>query len=101
MARITISLMQEFDRLSNDIIVIGGTNRIDRIDEALLRRFTVKHEVKRLDKLEREEMISDFYSDIGIEISLKDFEELAEPDDTQAALMNRMIMVLVNHFMEE
>lgn len=48
MGRITISLMQEFDRLPNDVIVIGATNRKDRIDEALLRRFTIHHEVKRL-----------------------------------------------------
>lgn len=101
MTRITISLMQEFDKLPNDVIVIGATNRMDRIDEALLRRFTVKHEVKRLDKPERGLMISKFYKDVGIDISDKQFFDLVEPDDTQAGLMNRMIMVLLYYFMEE
>ena len=44
MARITIALMQELDRVKNDTIIIGATNRLDMIDKALLRRFTIKHE---------------------------------------------------------
>ena len=47
-ARVTITLMQEFDKLTNDIIVIGATNRMDRMDDALLRRFSIKHEVNVL-----------------------------------------------------
>ena len=48
MARIVIGLMQAFDMLSNDVIVIGATNRKDLLDVALLRRFSLKHEIKRL-----------------------------------------------------
>lgn len=48
MNRIVIALMQEMDRLPNHIIVIGTTNRFDRIDPALIRRFVLSHEVKLL-----------------------------------------------------
>ena len=41
MNRITIAVMQELDRLSNNVILIGTTtNRADVLDEALVRRFT-------------------------------------------------------------
>ena len=43
--RTTISLMQELDRLPNHVALIAATNRIDMVDEAVLRRFSVKHEV--------------------------------------------------------
>lgn len=43
--RITVTVMQEFDRLMNHQIVIGATNRLDVIDEALTRRFSKIHEV--------------------------------------------------------
>lgn len=40
--RVTITLMQEFDRLPNDVIVLGATNRLDILDEAFISRFPVK-----------------------------------------------------------
>lgn len=45
MDRIVIALMQELDRMPNNVIVIGTTNRFDRLDTALVRRFTIQHEV--------------------------------------------------------
>ncbi len=101
MARTTISLMQEFDKLSNDAIVIGATNRIDRMDEALLRRFTRKHEIKRLNEHERWEMGMKFFCDVGCQISGSELEEITFVDDTQAGLMNRMIEFLADHLMED
>ena len=50
MNRITIAVMQELDRLSNNVILIGTTNRADVLDEALVRRFTFKHHVKELSR---------------------------------------------------
>ena len=48
MSRVVISLMQEMDRLPNNVIVIGTTNRFDRIDKALARRFTLSYEIKQM-----------------------------------------------------
>lgn len=98
MSRIVISLMQNLDTLTSDITLLGATNRLDIIDEALLRRFTTKHEVKRLDVNERREMAEKFFADVEYEISPVELMELAEVHDTQAGLMNRIVMVMVRHY---
>ena len=44
LARTTISLMQCLDRLNDGQIIIAATNRYDRLDPALVRRFQRKFE---------------------------------------------------------
>lgn len=67
MARIVIGLMQSFDLLENDIIVIGATNRKDMIDDALIRRFTIKHEIKTLNNNNAYRLITNYLDDLKIE----------------------------------
>lgn len=67
MARIVIGLMQSFDLLENDIIVIGATNRKDMIDDALIRRFTIKHEIKILNNNNAYRLITNYLDDLKIE----------------------------------
>lgn len=100
MSRIVISLMQNLDTLTSDITLLGATNRLDIIDEALLRRFTTKHEVKRLAVNERRQMAESFFDDVGYKISPIELMELAAVHDTQAGLMNRIVMVMVRHYTE-
>lgn len=69
MSRITISLMQELDKISNQAIIIAATNRLDRIDKALIRRFSKVHEVKKLTDAELETLKNNYLMDIGIELS--------------------------------
>lgn len=91
LARITITLMQEFDKLTNDTIVIGATNRKDRIDEALLRRFSLKHEVKALDATEKEEMVRKYLNDINITFSEPEMKSMIENNENQSMLLNDLI----------
>lgn len=101
LSRIVITLMQNFDTLTNNTVVIGATNRIGDIDEALLRRFNIKHEVKRpADKKERSEMAIKFFNDVNFPITDPELKRLIlESDkDTQADFMNRMITILADHF---
>lgn len=88
--RITVTLMQEFDKLSSGTIVIGATNRIDRMDEAFLRRFSIRHEMKRLDFAGRREMVERFFKSINISIPF-DVEEYCKADKTQAEISIDMI----------
>lgn len=44
--RVTITLLQEFDKLPNDVIVIAATNRVDLLDEAFISRCAVREEFK-------------------------------------------------------
>ena len=100
MSRIVISLMQNLDTLTSDITLLSATNRMDIIDEALVRRCTTKHEVKRFDENERREMAEKFFCDVGYKISPSELRELAALHDTQAGLMNRIVMVLVRLYTE-
>lgn len=101
MARTTITLMQEFDKLTNDIIVIGATNRIDRIDEALLRRFSVKHEVKALTIEEKEQMIAKFLCDVKMAFSHEEIAELIRNGGNQSELLNKLIRKISYKLYEE
>jgi len=91
MARITITLMQEFDKLPNDVIVIGATNRIDRVDEALLRRFSLKHEVKILTEPEKFELVKKYLTDINMVFSKEEIEFLVKNNANQSLLLNNLI----------
>lgn len=66
MNRITITLMQELDRLTNVHVVLAATNRLDIIDSALLRRFSRKHEVMVFDAHEKEAMMRRLLDDVGV-----------------------------------
>lgn len=65
-ARITVTIMQEMDKLSGDQILIAATNRKDLIDPALLRRFSIQHHVKPFTEEDKENMIHIFWEGIGI-----------------------------------
>lgn len=69
MNRIVITLMQEMDRVTNDMIVIGTTNRFDRLDPAMLRRFTVVQEIFPFTEEETCDLVQLFYKSIDEEIS--------------------------------
>lgn len=99
MARVTISLLQEFDRLPNTAVVLGATNRMDRIDEALLRRFSIQHEVKALTLEERILFIKCFLDDVGIE--LENAEELAKEYPNQSALLNAIIREISEQMLQK
>ena len=65
--RTTITLMQELDRLPNHVTLIAATNRLDMVDEALMRRFSVKHEIKNMTQEELSAMMHHFVKATGTE----------------------------------
>lgn len=68
MNRIVIALMQEMDQLPNNVIVIGTTNRFDRLDPALIRRFTITHEVMPMSPEDVRELAYKFFKYAGIHV---------------------------------
>lgn len=101
MSRIVISLMQNLDTLTSDVVLLGATNRLDIIDEALLRRFTTKHEVKRLNEQERYEMANKFLADVDFDYEDEWLVGIRERDNTQAGLMNELVEALVERYVED
>lgn len=104
MNRIVIALMQEMDRLSNNVIVIGTTNRFDRLDPALVRRFPLQYELKPLTASEVMCLAERFFAYAGIDASpwLQDWCRQAFGDDTPAsAVIRECTEVIVRQVLEE
>lgn len=101
MSRIVISLMQNLDTLTSDVVLLGATNRLDIIDEALLRRFATRHEVKRLNEQERYEIASKFLADVDFDYDDDWLIGICERDNTQAGLMNELVEALVEKYVED
>lgn len=64
MNRTTISLMQNPDQLSSDVVLLAATNRPELIDDAVKRRFPIWHEVQVLSPDELLQMSEHFLADV-------------------------------------
>lgn len=95
MSRIVIGLMQSFDLLENDSIVIGATNRKDMIDEALIRRFSIQHEVKTLSNNEAYNLVTKFLEDLEIKYDYKDILSYTETHHKQSEIIKDIIKNIV------
>lgn len=91
--RMVITLMQEFDRLPPDVVVLAATNRLDILDPAFTRRFSLTHEVVRLTKEERLTLAERFLSDVGFNLGADAVEALVDKYEgkSQSYLVNALI----------
>lgn len=91
--RMVITLMQEFDRLPPDVIVLAATNRLDILDPAFTRRFSLTHEVVRLTKEEMLTLAERFLADVGFELGAGAVKTLVDKHDgkSQSYLVNALI----------
>lgn len=72
-SRITVTIMQELDLMKRrqvDAILIGCTNRIDIMDDALKSRFSIKKELKDLDNSEKLAYIQLVLNDMGVSYNM-------------------------------
>lgn len=95
MSRVVISLMQSFDLLDNEIIVIGATNRKDMIDEALIRRFSIIHEVKTLNPEEVQTLITNYMKDVNIEFDEINIKEYSIYHNKQSEIVKDIVKGIV------
>lgn len=91
MNRVTITIMQELDQLPNDVVLLAATNRIDTIDDAVLRRFSIKHEVKPFDDCEKKRLLSAFLCDVGVDFTESEIEKIISESGNQSGIINRAI----------
>ena len=101
LARTTISLMQELDTLTNEQIVIAATNREDRLDPALKRRFYQREKVSFFEKQERIAMALKFLDDIGFDYDKAEIEEYAEERRTQADMIKFATQIVIRNVVQE
>lgn len=100
LARTTISLMQCLDNLVDGQIVIGATNRADRLDKALLRRFHRKYEFEKFNESSRLKMIAMFLNDVGMEFDGRSVSDYAAEDYTQAEIQKHIVDCIVKAITE-
>lgn len=74
MNRIVISLMQELDGLPNNCVVIATTNRIERVDRALQRRFNFSLHVGMLRQEDAAVYARHYLNEVGEKLD-KDFSQ--------------------------
>lgn len=104
MSRVTIALMQELDRLPNDVILIGTTNRVDNLDEALIRRFTFKHRVKPLGDDDMKELCKKFLASADYPFTESELDELCHSlreQRTASAVVNACTERIVAHIVSQ
>lgn len=68
MGRVVIGLMQELDRCPNTVLLIGTTNRFNRLDPALVNRFSAVHEVYPLAMEDICHVVERFFASTGISL---------------------------------
>ncbi len=101
MSRIVIGLMQAFDLLENDIIVIGATNRKDMIDDALIRRFSLKHEVNTLSNNNAYRLITNYLDDLKIEYDDDNILDYVENHHKQSEIIKDIVKSIVKMLNEK
>lgn len=100
LARSTTTLIQMLDSIPNDRVILAATNLYDSVDLAILRRFTVRHEMIRLTSEEKSAFIRQFFSDIDIMYDATSADCYAKNDVTQAALYNHMVQSIADMMMK-
>lgn len=101
LARTTISLMQELDTLTNEQIVIAATNREDRLDPALKRRFFQKERISIFNERERKAMVYKFLDDVGIDYDKQEVEKYAREQRTQADMIKYATQIVIKKVTQE
>lgn len=90
-ARVTITLMQEFDRIANDVVVLAATNRMDILDDAFISRCSLKYEMLPFSMEESRGMVYKFLNDIGMELSEYEVDSIIENEKDQRTIMSSLI----------
>ena len=95
LGRTTIALMQSLDGLVDGQIIIAATNRFDRLDKALLRRFQRKIEFKPFDRNERLLMMETYMNSVNPSFITNEIIHYVEEPHTQAEIVKYLIDKIV------
>ena len=91
LGRTTIALMQCLDRLNDGQIIIGATNRYDRLDPALSRRFQRAKEFTRYDAEGNRQLVLNYLDDLGLPYAAESVETFVSGlDATQATIVQHI-----------
>ena len=95
LGRTTIALMQSLDSLVDGQIVIAATNRSDRLDKALLRRFQRQIKFEPFNKDDRLNMIETYINSVDQTFLTNEIKAYANEPHTQAEIVKYLIEQIV------
>ncbi len=101
LGRVTVTLMQEFDRLTNDVVIIAATNRLDLLDAAFVSRCPIKCEMLPFGEGERRIMAARFLADTGIRLPEEQIERVVREAKDQRQLIDRLVLAIAEKLAEE
>lgn len=94
--RVTITLLQEFDKLPNDVIVLAATNRMDLLDEAFISRCSIREKFKPFSNAEKRAMVEKFLSSVTMSISEQEMRIIISAS-SQREIINSVIQCIAAH----
>lgn len=89
-SRSTTCLLQMLDQTSNNHVILAATNLEDSIDTAVKRRFTQKHEIKRLSHKDNYNLIHQIMTDTEIPFNMASARKYADQDLTQSEIADHL-----------
>lgn len=95
--RVTITLLQEFDKLPNDVIVLAATNRMDLLDEAFISRCSIREEFKLFSDEEKRAMVEKFFSSVNMSITEAEMADIIKKQ-SQRDIINKTIQCIADKF---
>lgn len=103
MNRVVIAIMQEMDRLPNNVIIIGTANRFDRLDPALIRRFPLQYELKPLCRADAEILSKRFFEYAGAQYENIAYEDYVPASTVIKECTERIVNQVLNQedFLED
>lgn len=90
-SRSTTCLLQLLDGVANDNVIIGATNLLHDVDDAVKRRFTEVHEIHRLTSDDNEKFIIQYMEDTGFAYDLESVKRYARENHSQSEITTHMI----------
>lgn len=98
-ARATIQLIQEMNNAPSSMVLLGATNRLDRIDDAIARRFKV-HKVQPLSEEEKHSLLVRYNNTTGNLFSDEELRSIAAKETNQSYAVREFIEKLAQKIME-
>ena len=99
-SRSTTCLLQLLDTVTNDHIILAATNLEDSVDSAVKRRFTMKHEIKRLSAEDNERFITQYLKDVGFAYDVSSVKKYAAEDHSQAEILTYITRCIADTLIE-